>query len=357
MHYCLWGQKMNQTEERKKEHIQISLEEDVSAHHNYWDDVTLIHNALPEINEDEIDLSIELFGKKLGAPLVISAMTGGYAAGKTINEHLAAAAEKFQLAMGVGSQRSALENSDLKDTYSIINDYDIPLKIANIGASQIVLWDKKKILENAEKIVEMIDADVLAVCLNFLQEVVQPEGEAHAKGCLEAIGMLSKEFDMPILVKESGAGISFKVAELLKKTSIAGIDVGGAGGTSFSAVEYYRAKLKEDEHNMREGKTFWDWGIPTPTSILKVGDATGWELPIIATGGIRNGLDATKALVLGANAAGIARAFLKPATRDKQSTIFELDVVIRELRTAMFLVGADTVEKLSNVEVEYGLKS
>lgn len=348
---------MNQTEERKREHINISLKENVSAHHNYWDDVTLIHNALPEINEDEIDLSIELFGKKLGAPLVISAMTGGYSEGKKINENLAAAAEKFHIAMGVGSQRAALENSGLKDTYSIINNYNIPLKIANIGASQIVLWDKKKILENAEKIVEMIDADILAVCLNFLQEVIQPEGEAHAKGCLETIDMLSREFGRPILIKESGAGISYKVAESLKKTNIAGIDVGGAGGTSFSAVEYYRAKIKGDKHNMREGQTFWDWGIPTPTSILEVGEATNWELPIIATGGIRDGLDVARALVLGAHAAGIAHTLLKPATQDKQSTIFELDVIIKELRTAMFLVGADNVEKLSDTEVEYGLEN
>jgi len=348
---------MNQTEERKREHINISLKENVSAHHNYWDDVTLIHNALPEINEDEIDLSIELFGKKLGAPLVISAMTGGYSEGKKINENLAAAAEKFHIAMGVGSQRAALENSGLKDTYSIINNYNIPLKIANIGASQIVLWDQKKILENAEKIVEMIDADILAVCLNFLQEVIQPEGEAHAKGCLETIDMLSREFGRPILIKESGAGISYKVAESLKKTNIAGIDVGGAGGTSFSAVEYYRAKIKGDKYNMREGQTFWDWGIPTPTSILEVGEATNWELPIIATGGIRDGLDVARALVLGAHAAGIAHTLLKPATQDKQSTIFELDVIIKELRTAMFLVGADNVEKLSDTEVEYGLEN
>ena len=344
---------MNQTEERKREHVQICLDEDVSAHYNYWDSVHLLHNALPEINEDDIDLSTELFGKILGAPIVISAITGGYDEGKKINKNLAAAAEKFKLAMGVGSQRSALENNDLKETYSVINEYDIPLKIANIGASQIVLWDKKEILENVGKIVEMIDADVLAVCLNFLQEAVQPEGEVHAKGCLEAIHMLSEEFGRPILIKESGAGISFKVAELLKKTSIAGIDVGGLGGTSFSAVEYYRAKIKDDKYNMREGQIFWDWGIPTPASILKVGKATDWDLSIIATGGIRNGLDAAKALVLGADAAGIALSLLKPATKDSQSTILELDMIIKELRTAMFLVGAENIGQLANAEVKF----
>ena len=347
---------MNQTEERKREHVQISLKENVSAHHNYWDDIHLFHNALPEINENEIDLSIQLFGKKLNAPLIISGMTGGYSEGKKINEHLAAAASTHQIGMGVGSQRAALENQKLAETYSVIKEYDIPLKIANIGASQMVLWDKKQILENAEKIIEMIDADVLAVCLNFLQEAIQPEGEARAKGCLATIDMLSREFGRPIIIKESGAGICGKVAHQLKKTKICGIDVGGAGGTSFSAVEYYRAKIKGDSSNIRAGQTFWDWGIPTPTCILEVGKTTNWELPIIATGGIRHGLDVAKALVLGANAAGMAHTLLKPALKDKKSTELELDVITRELRIAMFLVGADTVEKLSTVEVKYGLK-
>ncbi|MFO7677227.1 MAG: type 2 isopentenyl-diphosphate Delta-isomerase [Thermoplasmatota archaeon] len=344
---------MNQTEKRKRDHVRICLEENVSAHYNYWDSVHLIHNALPEINEDEIDLSTTLFGKKLGAPLVISAITGGYSEGKIINENLAIAAEKFKLAMGVGSQRSALEKQDLKDTYSVINNYDIPLKIANIGASQMVIWDKKQILENAEKIVTMIEADILAVCLNFLQEAVQPEGEIHAKGCLEAITMLADEFKKPILIKESGAGISYNVASLLKETKIAGIDVGGFGGTSFSAVEYYRAKTKNDQYNMREGKIFWDWGIPTPASIVYAGEATNWEMPLIATGGIRNGLDAAKALILGADAAGIARTLLRPATQDIQATILELNMILKELQTTMFLVGAETINNLDIAEVKF----
>jgi len=345
---------MNQTEERKREHVQISLKENVSAHHNFWDDVHLIHNALPEINENEINLSVQLFGKKLQLPLIISGMTGGYSESKKINEHLAAAAATFQIGMGVGSQRAALENQKLTGTYSVIKEYDIPLKIANIGASQMVLWDKKQLLENVEKMVEMIDADVLAVCLNFLQESIQPEGEAQAKGCLATIDMLSREFGRPIIIKESGAGISRKVANQLKKTKICGIDVGGAGGTSFSAVEYYRAKIKGDIHNIRAGKTFWDWGIPTPTCILEVGKATNWELPIIATGGIRHGLDIAKALILGANAAGMAHALLKPSLKDKKSTELELAMITRELRISMFLVGADSVEKLSTAEVKYG---
>ena len=343
---------MNQTEIRKNEHVKISLNENVAAHHNWWDDVKLIHNALPEINKNEINLSTKLFGKKLGAPIIVSGMTGGYSKAKNINENLAAAAEKFQLAMGVGSQRSALENPKLTTTYGVIKDYDIPLRFANIGASQIVLWGHKKTLENAKKMIDMVDAHVFVVCLNFLQEVVQSEGEAQAKGCYNAIKKLAEDLDFPVVVKESGAGISFDVASKLSKTKISGIDVGGAGGTSFAAIEHYRAKMIDDKLHERGGKTFWDWGIPTPNCILEVGEATNWKLPIIATGGIRNGLDAAKALALGANCAGIAHALLKPANQDMKSTIFEAEAIIKELRATMFLLGADKVSKMADTGVD-----
>jgi len=343
---------MNQIENRKDQHVRISLEKNVSSHRNYWDDIKLIHNALPEINKDEIDLSIKLFEKKLDVPLIISAMTGGYTKAKKINENLAAAAEKYQIGMGVGSQRAALEKVSLKNTYSVIKDYDIPLRFTNIGASQLVLWGHKKTLENARKMIDMIDAHVFVVCLNFLQEIVQPEGEANAKGCYNAIKKLAEELDIPLVIKESGAGISFDVAKRLSKIKIAGIDVGGSGGTSFSAIEYYRAKLINDEINARSAKTFWNWGIPTPTSILEVGEATNWKIPIIATGGIRNGLDIAKALALGAKCAGIAHAILKPATKDKKSTISEIDSIIKELYVAMFLVGVDKVSKMKDIGVD-----
>ncbi|MGF3584276.1 MAG: alpha-hydroxy-acid oxidizing protein, partial [Thermoplasmatota archaeon] len=210
----------------------------------------------------------------------------------------------------------------------------------------------KKTLENAHKMIDMIDANVFVVCLNFLQEVVQFEGEANAKGCLNAIKSLAENLDLPVVVKESGAGISFDVAKRLSKTRIAGIDVGGMGGTSFAAIEHYRAKMINDVLHERGGKTFWDWGIPTPLSILDVGAATNWKLPIIATGGIRNGLDAAKALALGADCAGVAHAFLKPATISKKSTVFEVELMIKELRAAMFLVGADKVSKMPDVGAE-----
>ena len=343
---------MNQTESRKDEHVRVTLEKDVVAERNYWDDVKLIHNALPEINKSDIDFSTQLFGKKLDAPLIIAGMTGGYDKAKKINENLAIAAEKYQIGMGVGSQRAALESPDQIDTYSVIKDYDIPLRFANIGASQIVLWGHKKSLENAQKMIDMIDAHVFIVCLNFLQEAIQSEGEANAKGCFNAVKKLAEDLGTPIVVKESGAGISYDVAERLSKTKIAGIDVGGAGGTSFAAIEHFRAKMIDDKLHERGGKTFWNWGIPTPTSILEVGEATDWKLPIIATGGIRNGLDAAKSLALGANCAGVAHALLKPANKSKDATISEVDAIIKEIRAAMFLVGADKVSNMVDVGVD-----
>jgi isopentenyl-diphosphate delta-isomerase len=346
---------MNQTELRKDEHVKISLEKDISAIHNYWDDVKLIHNALPEINKNEIDLSTKIFKKKLGAPLIISGMTGGYQKGKMINENLASAAEKYQLGMGVGSQRSALEKKELKETYSVIKNYNIPLKFANIGASQLVIWGHKKTVEKANEMIDMIDADVFVVCLNFLQEVIQAEGESNAKGCLDAIKKLTEDLDIPVIIKESGAGISKEVASRLIKTKIAGIDVGGAGGTSFAAIEHYRAELIDDKLHARGGKTFWNWGIPTPTSILDVGEVIDWKLPIIATGGIRNGLDAAKAITLGASCAGLARTMLEPASKSKKDTLFEINAIIKELRATMFLIGVEKVSKMTEVEVELWL--
>jgi isopentenyl-diphosphate delta-isomerase len=185
-----------------------------------------------------------------------------------------------------------------------------------------------------------------------LQEVAQPEGEAHAKGCLDAIKKLADDLSYPVVVKESGAGISYEVAEKISKTKVKGIDVGGAGGTSFSAIEHFRAKEINNKLHARGAKTFWDWGIPTPTSIVETGEATKWEIPIIATGGIRNGLDIARAIALGATCAGIAHTLLDPAIKGSEHTLFETDAIIKELRAAMFLVGADNVTKMKDVGVD-----
>jgi isopentenyl-diphosphate delta-isomerase len=344
---------MDLVENRKNEHIHIALEKNVNANHNPWDDIELIHNALPEINYDQIDISTSLFNKKLGAPIIIAAMTGGYSFAKEINERLSYAAAQFQIPMGVGSQRAAVENPELRYTYSVVKEFDIPIRIANIGASQLVLWGHKKTLSYLEDIISMIDAHAVAICLNFLQEVIQFEGEPHAKGCLREIKLLSDELDIPIIVKESGAGISMEVAEKLSKTNVASIDVGGKGGTSFSAIEYYRAKLHSDYLNSCRGETFWNWGIPTPKSILNVGKATNWKIPIISTGGIRNGLDVAKALTLGARCAGVAQTLLRPSTKSKEEAKLRIEVLTKELRAAMFLMGIDSVKKMNGAKYEF----
>jgi len=342
---------MNKIESRKDEHVRVSLEKDVSASHNYWDDVSLSHNALPDINKSDVDLSVEFLGKELRSPFLISGMTGGYGKAKKINDNLAAAAETYQLAMGVGSQRAALKKEDLKETYGVVKEYDIPLRIGNIGASQLVLWGHEETLSYVSTMVDMIDADAIAICLNFLQEVIQFEGEAHAKGVLKEIQQLAESIDLPVIVKESGAGISFDVAKRLAETPISAIDISGMGGTSFAAIEHYRAKLHFDRLHARGGKTFWDWGIPTPQSLLEVRDAVDEQFPVIASGGIRNGLDAAKAFALGANLVGVAHALLKPATKSKKETLFEIDAFVKELRAAMFLTGCDHLDSLPFIEV------
>jgi isopentenyl-diphosphate delta-isomerase len=333
------------TSSRKTEHVKIALSQNINASHNYWDDIQLIHNALPEIDKDDIDLATKLFGKKLSAPIIISAITGGYPGGERINSHLAEAAENLGLGFGVGSQRPALDDPELEYTYTVVKNYQIPLVLANLGAPQLVGQRGKSPLgiEDAKRAMQMVNADLLAVHLNFLQEVVQPEGDQRAQGCLEAIRNLAAQ--LPVIVKETGAGISRKDLRLLTaNTGIKGIDVGGMSGTSFAAVEYYRAQQRGDALRERLGKTFWDWGIPTPVAVLVARNIV--NIPIIATGGLRNGLDCAKAIVCGASAAGFAGILLKPASESAQAVIRELEIIIEELKTAMFLMGAKDIRSL-----------
>lgn len=337
---------------RKKEHVEICLTEEVSGP-RYWDDVCLVHNALPELNMGELDLSITLFGKRLRAPIIIAGMTGGYPEAEEINRNLAEAAAECGVGMGVGSQRAALEDPSLASTFSVVKEYKVPLVIGNIGAPQLVRQGEKRPLglEELRRARKMVGADVMAVHLNFLQEVAQWDGDTQARGCLRAIDSLSKK--MPIIVKETGAGISTEVGRRLLETSIAGVDVGGAGGTSFSAVEAYRAGKRGMRVRERIGSTFRDWGIPTPVSVLEL-RSLHRTLPIIATGGIRTGLDCARALALGASAAGIALPLLKPATRGAGAVKEELETLISELRAAMFLTGSASVADMA--KADYVLK-
>ena len=334
------------TEQRKAEHVDIILNEKVSAEYNYWNDVHLIHKSLPEVNYDDIDISTKLFGRKLNAPLIISAMTGGFPAAKEINKNLAFAAAEVGVGMGVGSQRAALESPELEETYAVVKDHDVPLRFANIGAPQLIEQSGKTpySFEEAQRAMKMIDAHVLMVHMNFLQEVVQPEGDKKAKGCLYAIQSLAAR--LPVVAKETGAGISREVAIELKKMGVRGLDVGGLGGTSFSAVEYYRARKEAQTLKERLGATFWNWGIPTPASVVlaRVG------IPIIATGGVRSGLDIARAICLGASAAGMARPLLEAAKKSADEAVKELRMIIEEMKAAMFLTGSANLDDLAGAQ-------
>jgi isopentenyl-diphosphate delta-isomerase len=331
-----------ETKKRKMEHLDICIKDKVQARsiHTGFDDVHLIHRALPETSLEDIDTSTEIFGYELAAPIVIEAMTGGTEKAAKINEALAKAAEKFKIALGVGSQRVALEDSSLEYTFRVARD-NAPraFLIANLGASEIL---GKSSLANIEKAIKMIDADAFAIHLNSLQEAMQPEGYTSFNRLLENIREVTSKVRIPVIAKETGAGIAFEEARLLEDAGVKGIDVGGAGGTSWAAVELHRARLRMDKHRERLGNVFWDWGIPTVVSTVEVRHTT--SLKVIASGGIRTGVDAAKALVLGADAVGLALPLLKPAVEGGLESA--LQMLISELKTAMFLVGAQSISQL-----------
>jgi len=333
---------MKKIEKRKADHIEVTLEKAVASPHNYWDDIKLVHDSLPELDMDDMDASVTLFGKKLAFPLIVTAITGGYSKAEEINRNIAEACQNLQIGMGVGSQRAAIENGSEK-SYSMMKEYDIPLKIGNIGAPQLVKQRRKEAFRKdaMKTALDMIDADLLGIHLNFLQEIVQPEGETNAKGCLSAIREIAREF--PVIVKETGAGISNEVALKLKGTGIRGIDVSGTGGTSFSAVEMYRSERMGDARGVAIGETFREWGIPAPVSVIwaNVG------LPLIASGGIGNGVHVAKGIVLGAKCAGVARSVLREALESPESVERKLALILEEFRGAMFLTGSRSVGELS----------
>ncbi|MEM3606752.1 MAG: type 2 isopentenyl-diphosphate Delta-isomerase, partial [Candidatus Bathyarchaeia archaeon] len=286
-------------------------------------------------------------GCNLNAPLIVEPMTGGTLKAMKINASLAEAAEKLKLGIGVGSQRAALEDSSLKKTYTIVREKaSTTLVLANIGCSQIL---GEKGLERAKEAVDMINANALTIHLNPLQESIQPEGETNFKGVLNAISQVIKELSVPVIIKETGAGISMEVAKKLESIGVKFIDVAGLGGTSWASVEYYRAKTNFNKTLEALGKTFWDWGIPTVASLIEVKSST--KIKVIASGGIRTGLDVAKSIALGAEAAGLALPLLKQAVKGVKHTIEFLKIIIEELKTAMFLTGSKNLNELRNAPV------
>lgn len=328
---------------RKGDHVEIVANEDLSQNYVYWDDIKLVHNPLPEVDLEEVDTSVTIFGRSLKAPLIISAMTGGYGKAEEINRNLASVAEDFGIGMGVGSQRAALENPEVARTYSVIKEFEIPLRIGNLGVPQLIKQGLTAPLgiEEGKAAMEMVDAHMLAVHLNYLQEIVQPEGDTKSKGGLKALEKFASA--LPVIAKETGAGVPRETALKLKKAKVRGIDVGGLGGTSFSAVEYFRAKSAGDSSRANIGRTFWDWGIPTPVAVV----VANVGLPVIATGGLRSGLDVARAIAIGASSAGMAGRLLPAALEGKDALTRELNTIIDELKAAMFLVGAKDLKELA----------
>ena len=341
---------MNQTSRRKIEQLQICAEEEVEVNENCFADVMLIHVALPEIDKDEIELKTEFLGFSLNYPIIIASMTGGHPETKRINEVLAEAAETLGVGMGVGSQRAALEGTEHEDSFRVVRDVAPNSFIyANLGAPQL----KEYGIEGVERVIEMIDADAIAIHLNFLQEAIQPEGNVDARGCLASIKEVCEAIKKPVIVKETGAGISYGIAKKLHAIGVSAIDVGGLGGTSLAVAEIHRAKAEGDELGEHLGKLFgWDWGIPTVESTIEC-NALPFSIPIIATGGIRNGIDVAKSMALGAELCSAALPFLKPALKNANAdkVIEKIKEMGEELKVAMFLTGCKTIAELKEAEV------
>lgn len=335
-----------ETRKRKAEHIKICLDKKAQARNatTGFEDVRLVHKALPEIDRAKIDLSTTVFGHEFAAPIIVGAMTGGTEEATEINAAIAEVVEELHLGMGVGSQRAALEDQKLAKTYMIVRKKaPNAFIIANIGGVQLVHGYGAR---EVKKAVDMIEADALAIHLNALQEAVQPEGQTNFKGVLKKISEIAGTIDKPVIVKEIGAGIAAEEARKLEAACVKGIDVSGLGGTSFAAVEYFR---EENEDKRFLGEAFWDWGIPTATSLVEVTQAV--KVPVIASGGLRSGTDAAKALALNACLCSVSQPVLESAVKGGAETEMMLSCLVEELQNAMFLVGARRIKDLAKVPV------
>jgi isopentenyl-diphosphate delta-isomerase len=325
---------------RKTDHIRINLEEDVqSGLTTGLERYRFIHRALPELNLEEVDLHVELFGRTLAAPLLVSSMTGGTEESAAINRTLALAAQETRIAMGLGSQRAAIEHPELAYSFQVRQYAPDILLFANLGAIQL---NYAYGVDECRRAVEMAGADALILHLNALQEAVQPEGEARFAGLLNKIERVCRVLPVPVIVKEVGWGFSEADARLLAGAGAAAIDVAGAGGTSWSQVEMHRA---QNEGQRRLAAAFMDWGIPTAEAILNVRRAAP-GLRVFASGGLRTGLDIAKCLALGASLGGLAGPFLKAAAVSLEETIQTIAELRRELQVCMFACGAGDIAAL-----------
>lgn len=331
------------TQQRKREHLELCLDTQAvtDPRGTGWDRYCFLHNALPEVDIAEIDLSTSFLDKPLKAPLLISSMTGGFELARKVNRNLAVAAQKLGLAMGVGSQRVALEEKSVADSFKVRDLAPDILLLGNLGAVQLNYGYG---VEQCRQAVRMIQADGLILHLNVLQEAVQPEGNRNFKGLTAKIAALCRQLEVPVVAKEVGSGISSDVALRLKQAGVRAIDVAGRGGTSWYAVEAKRAARRGQPVDL----AFVDWGIPTEEALIQVREATP-DLEIVASGGIRSGLDVAKAIALGANIAAIGQPLLAPALESAEEVIKFLTGVIYEIKVAMLCVGVTNLAALSKV--------
>ena len=329
--------------ERKEDHLRICLQENVRPGQvsTGLERYRFIHQALPETALEQVDLHTTFLGKGLRAPILISAMTGGTPSSQAINRHLAQAAQMLGIGMSVGSQRAALEEPQLADTYRVRDVAPDILLLANLGAVQL---NSSYTVAHCQQAVEMIQADALVLHLNPLQEALQPEGDTHFGNLLPKITEVCRALPVPVVVKEVGYGLSPEVASKLIEAGASALDVAGAGGTSWSEVERHRAGSPLQE---RVAAQFVDWGIPTAESIRLVRTAVP-NAPLVASGGIETGIDVAKCITLGADLAGIGWPLLNPALLSAQAVVQTLEAIIHTLRIAMFCIGAPDIAALRN---------
>ncbi|MCE1255509.1 MAG: type 2 isopentenyl-diphosphate Delta-isomerase [Anaerolineae bacterium] len=335
----------NQIKSRKADHIRVNLEEDVkSGLTTGFENYHFLHQALPELDFIDIDLHQELFGTNLNSPFLISSMTGGVERAESINTFLAIAAQEKKIALGLGSQRAALEYDQLKKSFQVVRKFapDV-LLFANVGAVQL------NYVDFCRRAIEMVSANALFLHLNPLQEALQPEGDTRFGGLLEKIEKLTHVLNIPVVVKEVGWGISGETARKLANAGVAAIDVAGAGGTSWAMVEKFRMN---DEMKRRVADNFRDWGIPTAESIVQVHHSVP-ELSVFASGGVRNGVEAAKCLALGACLVGSAAPFLKAAMVSAEEVVKTIEEFEITLKITMFSSGAKDLASLEKNGLKY----
>lgn len=332
---------------RKADHIRINLEENVQSglttgleHYRFQ------HRAVPELNLSDVDTSLSIFGRNLRTPILISSMTGGTEQASNINRTLAQAAQAAGAAMGLGSQRAALEHPELSSTFQVRSYAPDILLFANLGAIQL---NYGFTVDHCRRAVEMIGADALILHFNAVQEAVQPEGNTNFAGLLKKVEQVCRQMDVPVVAKEVGWGFSEEDVRGLKNAGIQAIDVAGAGGTSWSEVEKHRAT---NEFQASLAEAFINWGVPTAQAILNVRN-TAPDLIVFASGGLRSGIDIAKCIALGASLGGMASPFLKAAVQSPELTIETLEAITKEIRVVMFAAGIPDLKKLKQTNLLY----